>query len=141
MTLFEKTLSEMKDAQLKFARGEITKEEMAVSQRAHDYERERLEFEARQPEREAERARQQEVWDSISDEDRDRIRRMAIELDCVRDLDGFRYFVPHTMHWAGWRDDDAVRFHGVTNVDLLCERFLTYADEPWDGTYQHLWDF
>jgi len=32
---------------------------------------------------------------------------------CIRTLHGMRYLCPPTSQWADWRDDDAIRHHGV----------------------------
>jgi hypothetical protein len=34
----------------------------------------------------------------------------------TRRLDGIRYLVPDTAHWAQWHDADAIRHHGIALV-------------------------
>ncbi len=100
----------------------------------------------------AKKLRQDAVWDSIDNADHEAIRQMAIDQDCIRTVtvkSGLfpfhdrpcRFYVPPTGHWAGWRDDDALRHHGQTSVKDMCDRFLVLSSEPWDGTYRHLWFF
>lgn len=141
-----------KEAQRKFAKGEITQAEMAAAQRAYDIERTRPEREAQQAAWKAASERQNAVWDSIHKADHAAIRQMAIDADCIREVTvksgpfnfydaPCKFYVPPTSHWANWHDDDAVRHHGVTSIKSLCDRFAALSDEPWDGTYGHLWSF
>jgi len=130
-------LETVKDVQRKYSKGEIGKEEMIAAQRAYALELTREEREAERVARERERELQESIWNSITDADHARIHQMAVDLDCIRG----EYYVPCTGHWAGWRDADAILYHGVPSTEQLCDRFLTLALEPWDGTYQHLWEF
>lgn len=74
---------------------------------------------------------------------------LAAEADCIRRATvrrGWRspyevvLLVPPTSHWANWRDDDAIIYHG-RKADSLIDRFAALSEELWDGTYAHLWDF
>lgn len=152
MSSSETVLAAAKEAQRKFARGEISKDEMAAAQRAYDVERTRPDREAQQAAWKDAAQRQRAVWDSIMDADHAAIHDMAIDADCIREVMvktgpfGFydvpcKFYVPPTSHWANWRDDDAVRHHGVTSIEHLCDRFAALSEEPWDGTYGHLWSF
>ncbi len=37
----------------------------------------------------------------------------VIKATRTRCVDGKRYIVPATDHWANWRDDDAIKHHGI----------------------------
>lgn len=152
MSDIEAVLESAKEAQRKFTRGEISQDEMAAAQRAYDIERTRPEREAQQAARKAAAKRQQEVLDSIRNADHAAIHRMAIEANCIREVTvksgpfsfydmPCKFYVPPTSHWANWQDADAVRHHGVTSIEQLCDRFASLSEDPWDGTYGHLWIF
>jgi len=130
-------LESVKELQRKFAKGECDKEEMIAAQREYAFELNKDQRELDHLARKAASELQNKIWDSIEEKDYSKVHKMAVELDCIRGS----YYVPHTSHWAHWHDDDAIRYHGMLSVEQLCERFLALSEEPWDGTYQHLWVF
>ena len=81
------------------------------------------------------------VWDSVRHVDRGAIHKQAVQADCIRKLDDGPRYVPPTAHWAHWKDEDAIRYHGIASIAQLIDRFAQRSAEPWDGTYQHLWMF
>ncbi|GIW89664.1 MAG: hypothetical protein KatS3mg109_0096 [Pirellulaceae bacterium] len=73
--------------------------------------------------------------------DRRTVWRLAHEADRIRrNSCGEWVCCPHTHHWAGWRDRQAVDYHGLGAGDLV-DRFGCMSMELWDGTYAHLWCF
>ena len=139
-------------AQQQEAKGLATKEQAASAQRAFDVARTQPQRDADLARSRADHVRQQAIWDSINDCDPNELRRQALELDCIRkvtvkgglmkfyDVEVTRY-VPPTGQWANWRDADAIRYYGIASIQDLLERFSQLSEEPFDGTYRHLWIF
>lgn len=134
------TKQQAADAQRAYQRGECDLATMQAAQRAYDLERTAPQREAEAQRQREEWTRQEAIWASIGERDEPRIRQMARDLDCVRTARGITRLVPPTSHWANWRDDDAILHHGQT-ASALVDRFSALSQEPWDGTYAHLWFF
>jgi hypothetical protein len=56
---------------------------------------------------------------------------------CIRKVNGRRYLVPYTTHWAHWHDEDAIKHHGIP-IGLKSVETIRQAIR--DVCVLHAWD-
>ena len=66
------------------------------------------------------------VWESICHANHAAIHQAAVAANCVR---------------RGVYLPPGGRKYGVTSTRVLQSRFAALSEKPWDGTYDHLWNF